>query len=109
MAHKKLTPDMLSLVADRFKILAEPARLSILNALRKHELTVTDIVEATGLGQANVSRHLALLHASGFVSRRKEGLFAYYALADQCVFELCDLMCQSLDTALQTRRKAMAS
>lgn len=109
MATRKMTPEMLTMVAERFKVLAEPARLHILSTMRKKEQTVTDIVDATGLGQANVSRHLQLLHASGFVSRRKDGLFTYYALADRLVFELCDLMCSSIETDLQVRRKTLAS
>jgi ArsR family transcriptional regulator len=104
-----LTPEVLGLIAERFKVLAEPARLQILNCLRKRELAVSDIVEETGLGQANVSKHLHLLHAQGFVARRKEGLYVYYALADARVFQLCELMCDSLDAALAARRRLLAS
>ena len=66
MAKTKLTPDVLALVAQRFRALAEPARLQILQCMRRHEMTVTDLVGETGLGQANVSKHLQLLHAQGF-------------------------------------------
>lgn len=93
MPTYRLTPDVLELVAERFKALAEPARLGILNSLREGEMTVTGIMESTGLGQANVSKHLQLLHTLGFVERRKEGLYVHYSLADEDVFHLCDLMC----------------
>jgi DNA-binding transcriptional ArsR family regulator len=96
------------LVAERFKALAEPARLQILNTLRGGEMTVGELVETTELGQANVSKHLQLLHSLGFVTRRKEGLFVYYALADKSVFELCDLMCGRLEAEMKTRRKLFA-
>ena len=109
MARIKLSPDVLVLIADRLKVLAEPARLQILNALRTRELTVSEIIEATGLGQTNVSKHLQLLHAQGFVSRRKEGLYAYYAVADRFVFKLCELMCDSLDESIAERRRVIAS
>jgi DNA-binding transcriptional ArsR family regulator len=69
-------------MAERFRALAEPARLQILHALREGEMTVSRLIEATGLGQANLSKHLQLLHGGGFVARRKEGLFVYYTLAD---------------------------
>lgn len=105
----KLTPNLLSLIAERLKVLAEPARLQILNTLRDREMTVSDLVESTGLGQTNVSKHLQLLHAQGFVSRRKEGLFVYYAVADRYVFKLCELMCDSLDSAMVARRRSLAS
>lgn len=109
MTKPKLSADVLPLIADRLKILAEPARLQILNTLRTRELTVSDIVDATGLGQTNVSKHLQLLHAQGFVSRRKDGLFVYYAVADRFVFKLCELMCDSLDETLAARRRVLAS
>ena len=96
------------LVAERFKALAEPARLQILNCLRGGELTVTELVEETEFGQANVSKHLQLLHTLGFVSRRKEGLYVYYALADKSVFQLCDVMCGRLEAEMKARRKLLA-
>ena len=109
MSRIPLTPDVLALIAERFKVLAEPARLQILAALRKRERTVTELVEETGLGQANVSKHLRLLHAHGFVARRKEGLFVHYVLADQSVFRICDVMCARMDTELDAKRRLLAS
>ena len=91
-----MTPQAIELVARRFRVLGEPARLAILNALMKGELSVNGLVEATGLSQANVSKHLALLADSGFVSRRRKGLFAIYRIADASLFKLCDLMCSSI-------------
>ena len=93
MSHKPLAPETLRVVAQRFKVLAEPARLEVLNALRQGPLNVSELIEATGLNQANLSKHLQLLHASGFVDRRRDGLFVIYEVADHSVFTLCDLMC----------------
>ena len=104
-----MTPEVLEMVAVRFKVLAESARLEILSCLRDGEMTVGELVEGTGLGQANVSKHLGLLHANGFVNRRKEGLFVYYSLADATVFQLCDMMCGRIEAELKTRRKLFAS
>lgn len=109
MGKTTMTPKVLALVAERFKALAEPARLEILNRLRDGEMTVSDLVEETGLGQANVSKHLQLLLSLGFVTRRKEGLFAYYELADNEVFRLCDIMCGRLENETRARRKILAS
>jgi DNA-binding transcriptional ArsR family regulator len=95
---KERLPDrLLEPLAERFKALAEPARLRILRELRDGELTVSDLMEATGLQQANLSKHLQLLHAMNFVARRKDGLFVYYRLADRDVFALCDLVCDRLE------------
>ena len=109
MAKHELTPELTVLVAERFKALGEPARLQILDCLRRRELTVSEIIDGTGLGQANVSKHLQSLYAAGFVGRRKEGLFTYYDLADQSVFKLCDIMCGRIEQELGTRRKALSA
>ena len=108
MPHLALTPEVLVLVAERFKALAEPARLHILARLRRGEMTVSELVEQTALGQANVSKHLQLLHTLGFVSRRKDGLFVYYALADKGVFQLCDIMCGRLEVEMKARHRLLA-
>ncbi|MFQ5889569.1 MAG: ArsR/SmtB family transcription factor [Gemmatimonadota bacterium] len=105
MSVYALTPEVLHLVADRFKALAEPARLHILDALRGGERSVSDLVEETGLGQANVSKHLQLLHRLGFVARRKEGLYVLYSLADESVFQLCDIMCGRLEAETRERER----
>lgn len=84
---------MFESVGERFKALGEPARLRILDALRRGELTVGELVDSTGLSQANASKHLQLLNRLGFIERRKHGLFVHYRLADEDVFALCDVMC----------------
>ena len=104
---RPLSPALIQLVAERFKVLAEPARLEILNVLRDGEMTVSELVERTGLGQANLSKHLQLLFTNGFVLRRKDGLFAYYSLADRDVFKLCDLMCGRLASEAAARHKVV--
>ena len=109
MSRAPLNSELLRLIAERFKALGEPARLEILNALRDGEMTVSELVDATGLGQANVSKHLQLLYTHGFVRRRKDGLFVYYALADRSVLRLCDLMCDRLESDSAARRKAVAA
>ena len=105
MATLPLTPELLDIIAERFKALGEPARLRLLNVLREGEKTVTQLMEATALGQANVSKHLQLLHSMGYVTRRKSGLNVYYSLADEDVFLLCDLMCGRLQAQEEARRR----
>ena len=56
----------------------------------------------TGAGQANVSKHLGLLHRHGFVDRRKHGLNVYYRISDPKVFELCELVCASIDAEMES-------
>lgn len=93
----ELTRDAMELVARRFRALADPARLQLLNALRDGEMTVGALVEATGQSTTGASRQLQLLHRSGFVRRRRERLFVWYALADERILRLCEIMCDRID------------
>jgi len=96
MGRRMLSDEVIPLIAERFRALAEPTRLVLLRTLMQREHTVNELVDCTGLGQANVSKHLQLLFAMGFVRRRKHGLFVHYAIADRHVVKLCDLMCERL-------------
>jgi DNA-binding transcriptional ArsR family regulator len=104
-----VSAEVVGLIAERFKALSEPARLEILLSLDTGEKTVTEIVEESGLGQANVSKHLQSLYSAGFVGRRKEGLYVYYFLADASVLKLIDTMHARLEQELAARRKAFSS
>ena len=108
MNKPRLTPDKTELVAERFRALAEPARLQLMAALHEGERTVGELVQATGLGTANVSKHLQLLHAAGFVSRRKDGLHVRYTLADEDVFLLCDIVCGRLEAEIVATQRVLA-
>ncbi len=105
MSSSRMTPELLDLVADRFKALGDRARLHLLQALRGGARSVSDLVQETGMGQANVSRHLALLHANGFVTRERDGLFVRYELADKDVLRLCEQICGRIEAEVLARRK----
>jgi len=96
MSKQKLPPPLtaeeLGHLAGRFKLLGEPMRLKILQSVCHDPLTVTEIVEATGSTQANVSKHLALLAAGGILERKKEGQCVYYGVKDRLVLQLCELV-----------------
>jgi DNA-binding transcriptional ArsR family regulator len=109
MSRKPLAPETLRAVAQRFKVLAEPARLEVLNALRVGPLNVSELIDATGLNQANLSKHLQILHAGGFVMRRRDGLFVIYEIADHSVFTLCDLMCGQLKRQATAQVKQLSA
>ena len=101
--------ELFELLAERFRALAEPARLQLLDALRLREMAVSELVDETGLGQANVSKHLQMLHSAGFVKRRKDGLYVYYALADRNVMKLCDLMCGRLEMQIEGHHRLLVA
>ncbi len=107
MVPRVISPALFGALSDRFKALGEPARLQLLAELRSGERSVSELVAETGLGQANVSKHLQQLTAAGFVTRRKEGTFAYYSLADDAVFDLCDVMCGRIEAEQRERRAAL--
>lgn len=72
----------LGLKAKLFRGFSDPSRLAILEALRGGPLSVSGIVEVTGLTQSNVSNHLACLLDCGLVTREQRGRFGFYGLAD---------------------------
>jgi DNA-binding transcriptional ArsR family regulator len=91
-----LPGSLAELIAQRFRVLAEPMRIRLLDALREGPATGQELQQATGASQQNVSKHLGLLLRSGLVSREKEGNFSVYAIADEGVFELCEHVCGGL-------------
>jgi DNA-binding transcriptional ArsR family regulator len=91
-----LSAPLIERIAERFRVLGEPMRIALLEALREGEATVTDLQEATGASQQNVSKHLGVLLRAGIVDRRRKGNFAVYSIADPAVFSLCEQVCGGL-------------
>ncbi|MBI5382426.1 MAG: helix-turn-helix transcriptional regulator [Opitutae bacterium] len=106
MKNRPLSDDALALVARRFAVLSEPMRLRLLQALAGGEKPVNALVELTGGTQANVSRHLQTLTEAHLLKRRKEGLQVFYAVADPSIFQLCELVCGSLEKRLAQQAEA---
>lgn len=105
---KNLTNEILALIANRFRVLADPLRLEILHNLGNEERTVNEIVSATGASQPNVSKHLRLMQESGILKRRQEKNCVYYAVADDSIFSMCDTVCNSLKVQIENQSKIMA-
>ncbi len=91
-----LPEPLVRLIAERFRVLGEPLRIRLLDALRDGDRTVGELTDVLGSSQQNVSKHLGVLHQAGLIDRTKEGTFVRYAITDPWVFELCDLVCGSL-------------
>ncbi len=81
----------LAVKAKLFRGFGDPSRLSILDVLRQGPLTVSEIVEATGLSQSNVSNHLGCLRDCGLVAAEQQGRYVTYQLSDDRVGELIGL------------------
>ncbi|MEE3717327.1 metalloregulator ArsR/SmtB family transcription factor [Tumidithrix elongata RA019] len=103
----QLSVSALAQVAEYFKVLSELSRLQVLCAIKFGTKNVSEIMEATGLGQANVSKHLKILAQAGIVTRQPRGVSVYYAITDPLIFDLCELVCQSLETRLQEQSQQL--
>ena len=108
MSNTPLTPELLELIAARFKALSDPSRLLILHVLRGGPHTVTQLVHETRLGQTNVSKHLGVLRNVGLVERHRGGTFAHYDVADSRLYALCDLMCDQVRAESFARQEVVA-
>ena len=108
MNGKNLSSEALGLVADRFKILSEPLRLRILQSLQDGEKSVTQLTGLTETSQPNVSKHLKILQTGGIVKRRQKGNTVYYAIGDETIFTLCEVVCNSLEERLKTQAEIFA-
>lgn len=71
-----------------FQNLADPTRFAILEILRHGERAVNDITEAVPIRQSGVSRHLRILHESGFVKVRREAQKRFYSISPERFREL---------------------
>lgn len=91
-----LADPLVEVIAQRFRVLAEPTRIKLLDRLREGDATVSQLQENLGASQQNVSKHLGILNSAGMVARTKDGNHVRYSIADPSVFELCDLVCGSV-------------
>src|SRR4030043_1707854 len=78
--------------AEICKTLSNPIRLEILSKLREGKKSVNEIAYLTGVRQATVSQHLAVLRQRGVVSTRREGINIYYEVTNPKITKACDLM-----------------
>ena len=94
---KALPPELLEHVAERFRVLGDATRLSIIRTLLDDgEQNVGQLVDRLGTSQANVSKHLRVLHDARIVSRRSEGTSAFYSVTDPSLMPVCAIVCDRL-------------
>lgn len=105
----KVDLDVLVAVADYFKVLSEVSRLHILQCLQSGPMNVMEISAATGLGQANLSKHLKVLTQAGILIRQPKGTSAYYEIADPMIFEFCGLACDRVSQRVLQQAESLKS
>ncbi len=94
-------------MALRFRALGEPMRLKILERLFQSAASVGEILQSSGGTQANVSKHLAVLRASGVVRRRREGARTVYSISDPSIERLCAVVCDAVGREAREDAAAM--
>jgi DNA-binding transcriptional ArsR family regulator len=100
--------DLVELIARRFRVLAEPTRIKLLDRLREGEASVNELAEHLESSQQNVSKHLTVLGDAGMLGRRKEGNHVYYRIVDEGVFALCEQVCGSVREQVRTLSELVA-
>src|SRR5438067_230511 len=72
--------------ADFLKSLAHPARLAIIEYLKRGETTVGKMVNELGIEQSGLSKHLATLRQAGILTSRQEKVSVYYSIKDKDIY-----------------------
>jgi DNA-binding transcriptional ArsR family regulator len=85
---RPLPSDTITALADTFRILGDPTRVRIVDALASGQLCVHEISEHIGLSESAVSHQLRLMRSMRIVRARRQGRCVYYTLDDQHVLDL---------------------
>ena len=91
------------------KTLANDKRQMILGALRGDELSVGVLVERTGISQANLSQHLAIMRSHGVVRTRKEGTRVFYSISNPKLIQAFDLITEVMQELSEERAETGAA
>ncbi len=98
--------DFYCLHSELCKTLANDKRQMILGALRDEELSVTQLIERTGIAQANISQHLSLMRTHGVVNVRREGTRAFYSISNPKLIQAFDLITEVMQESMDARTRA---
>lgn len=91
-----MNPAQIQRASELFSTLSESSRLVLLQALMSGPKTVTELIEASGMKQGNVSKQLGILHSARLVSRQRTGNFVHYEISEPVIFDLCNLVCEAI-------------
>src|SRR3989344_6084265 len=95
--------------ADFLKSLAHPARLAVIEYLKRGETTVGQMVNDLGIEQSGLSKHLATLRQSGILSSRQEKANVYYAVKDKDIYHVLRPIAEILRKKLKESEKILNS
>ena len=109
MSDKKhRDPERYRLHAEVCRVLTDPKRLMLLDALRDGEHSVGDLAGELGCTLANASQHLAVLRSAGLVGTRRTGTTVMYNLAEPELVEACDVIHRIVGRRLAGRSAGIA-
>lgn len=95
-----------AIMAGRLKLMSHPERLLMLCRMDEGEVSVTELVELSGLAQSSVSRHLAMLRKEGVVNIRSEAQTRFYSLKDPTVRSVIHTLCELCEALLHNSARA---
>jgi len=96
---------LFDLHAELCKTLSDAKRLKIIYLLGGKEKSVSGLMEDTGLRQANLSQHLAILRQKGVVTSRRDGTAIYYKIAFPKMVKACNLIRGVLLEQIENKQK----
>ncbi len=95
--------------SDFLKALAHPARLAIIEYLKKGEAAVGQMVQDLAMEQSGLSKHLSTLRQAGILKSRQEKSNVYYSIKDQDIFLLLRPIAEILKKKLQESSRLLSS
>lgn len=109
-SERRRSPDLegFELEADMMRVLANPKRLRIVNALGEGPLTVTDLAEHLGLSLQTTSQHLRLMRDRYIVRAQREGREVRYSLSSPVFPQCCALVRNALVGQARARQHDLA-
>ena len=97
--------ELFDMHAELCKTLSDPKRLRILYLIGNKEKSVSELVKQSGLRQANISQHLAILRQKGVVSTKRNGKLVLYRIAFPKMVKACNLIREVLLEQTEQKQK----
>jgi len=91
---RRCDAEIFRLHAELCKVLTDPKRLMVLQALRTGERSVGELADEVGMTLPNASQHLSVMRHAGLVTTRREGTTVFYAMAEPRIAQACDIVHQ---------------
>ncbi|MET0558899.1 MAG: metalloregulator ArsR/SmtB family transcription factor [Solirubrobacterales bacterium] len=98
--REPLSTELVELTALRLRVIADPTRIALLEALNEGEGAVCELADRTGLSHQTTSHHLLVLHQAGIVARQREGKLARYGMADWSAWWVVEQIARSAEPSL---------